>query len=61
MSRLEIFPDELFLNLFSYIPPTDLYHIWHGLNCRFRAILRSVRISFDLNENTDENTRALNY
>ncbi|CAF1429987.1 unnamed protein product [Rotaria sordida] len=61
MSRLEIFPDELFLNLFSYIPPTDLYHIWHGLNRRFCAILRSVRISFDLNENTDENTRALNY
>ncbi|CAF3296151.1 unnamed protein product [Rotaria sp. Silwood2] len=60
-SRLEIFPDELFLDLFSYISPTDLYHVWHSLNRRFSAIIRSVRVSFDLNENTDENTRALNY
>jgi hypothetical protein len=60
-SLLEIFPDELFLDLFSYIPPTELYHVWHGLNRRISAILRSVRISFDLTENTDENICALNY
>lgn len=61
LSRLEIFPDELFLDLFSYIPPIDLYHVWNGLNRRLSAIIRSVRISFDLVENTDANTRALNY
>jgi hypothetical protein len=60
-SRLEIFPDELFLDLFSYIPPTDLYHVWHGLNRRISAILRSVRISFDLTDNTAENIYALDY
>jgi hypothetical protein len=60
-SRLEIFPDELLLDLFSYIPPTELYHVWYGLNHRFSAILRSVRISFDLNENTDAHICALNY
>lgn len=61
LSQLEIFPDELFLDLFSYIPPTDLYRVWNGLNRRLSAILNSVRISFDLIENTDDNTRALNY
>ena len=60
-SQLEIFPDELFLDLFSYISPSELYHVWHGLNPRFNAILRSIRASFDLFENTDNNHRALNH
>jgi hypothetical protein len=60
-SQLEIFPDELFLDLFSYIPPRELYHIWFGLNHRINAILRSVRISFDLVENTQEIHRILKY
>jgi len=60
-SRLEIFPDELFLDLFSYIPPIELYHVWNGLNHRLNAILHSVQISFDLIENTDDNNHVLNY
>ena len=60
-SQLEIFPDELFLELFSYISPSELFHVWHGLNRRFNAILRSIRASFDLFENTDNNHRALNH
>lgn len=59
--RLEIFPDELFLDLFSYIPPVDLFRVWCGLNRRISAIIRSIRISFDLNEYTDANIRALDY
>ncbi|UJR23213.1 hypothetical protein I4U23_026232 [Adineta vaga] len=60
-SRLEVFPDELFLDLFSYIPSAELYHVWHGLNHRLSAIIRSVRISFDLNDNTESSIQALNY
>lgn len=61
LSRLEIFPDELFLELFSYISPIELYTIWYGLNHRLNAILRSVQISFDLTENTIVNHEILNY
>ncbi|CAF3303984.1 unnamed protein product [Rotaria socialis] len=61
ISQLEIFPDELFLDLFSYISPIDLYYAWHGLNCRISAIIRSIQISFDLIENSNENIRALDY
>jgi hypothetical protein len=61
LSRLEIFPDELFLDLFSYISSVELYLVWHGLNHRFNAILRSVRISFDLNEDPVYNNYILNY
>ena len=60
-TRLEIFPDELFLELFSYILPVELCHTWHGLNARFNAVLRSVRISFDLYEHSDAATHALNH
>jgi hypothetical protein len=60
-SRLEIFPDELFLDLFSYISPIELYYIWNNLNHRLSAIIRSVRISFDFIENTIDNNRVLNY
>jgi hypothetical protein len=60
-SHLEIFPDELFLELFSYISPRDLYYSWNGLNRRINGILRSVRISFDLIDNIDENYRILKY
>lgn len=61
LSRLEIFPDELFLELFSYIPPNELYTTWHNLNHRINAILQSVRISFDLIEYTNNNHEILNY
>jgi len=61
LSRLEILPDELFLDLFSYIPPIELYYVWNGLNNRLNAILRSVQISIDLFENTNDNNHVLNY
>ena len=61
ISQLEIFPDELFLDLFSYISPIDLYYVWHGLNRRISAIIRSIRISFDLIENSNETIRSLDY
>ena len=60
-SRLEILPDEIFLDLFSYIHPSELYHVWLGLNRRLSAIINSIRISFDLTENTIEYINALNY
>ncbi|CAF1283843.1 unnamed protein product [Adineta ricciae] len=60
-SRLEILPDELILDLFSYIPSIELYYTWYGLNRRLSAIIRSVKISFDLNDNTERTIHTLNY
>lgn len=60
-SQIEIFPDELFLELFSYIHPKDLFYSWNGLNRRINAILRSVSISLDFIENTDENYEIIKY
>jgi hypothetical protein len=60
-SRLEVFPDELFLHLFSYIPPIELYSGWTDLNRRLDAILRSVQISFELNDTNAVAIQTLNY
>lgn len=60
-SRIEIFPDELFLELFSYIAPLDLYRSWLNLNNRLRSITRSVKISFDLFENSSDVVETLNF
>ena len=60
-SQIEIFPDELFLELFSYIHPKDLFYSWNGLNRRINAILRSVSISLDFIENTDEIYQIIKY
>lgn len=60
-SQLEVFPDELFLDLFSYISPQDLYRCWRHLNSRLTAIIRSVRISFELNEDLQINQEIFDY
>ncbi|CAF1069727.1 unnamed protein product [Rotaria sordida] len=41
-STLEIFPDELFYELFEYIPLNDLYRIFFGLNKRINIILKNL-------------------
>lgn len=61
ISQLEIFPDELFLELFSYLSPIDLYQCWRHFNSRFLAIVRSVRIAFELIEDLNLNQEILNY
>ncbi|CAF4047201.1 unnamed protein product [Rotaria sordida] len=44
ISTLELFPDELFLELFSFINPIDLYHGFINLNSRLNNILNDIRI-----------------
>lgn len=41
-STLEIFPDELFFEIFEYIPLNDLYRAFFGLNKRFNIILKNL-------------------
>ena len=59
-SQLEIFPNELFLELFSYIPPRELHRTWSCLNRRFLEIFRAVQMSVVLLENHDDHLRILN-
>ncbi|CAF4914343.1 unnamed protein product [Rotaria sp. Silwood1] len=44
ISKLELFPDELFLELFSFIHPIDLYRGFINLNSRLNNILNDIRI-----------------
>jgi len=41
-STLEMFPDELFFELFEYIPINDLYRTFFGLNKRINHILKNL-------------------
>ncbi|CAF3388666.1 unnamed protein product [Rotaria socialis] len=41
-STLEMFPDELFFELFEYIPLNDLYRAFFGLNTRIDIILKNL-------------------
>jgi hypothetical protein len=41
-STLEIFPDELFFEIFEYIPINDLYRAFSGLNQRLNHILKNL-------------------
>lgn len=41
-STLEILPDELFFELFEYIPINDLYRTFFGLNQRINNILKNL-------------------
>jgi hypothetical protein len=41
-SILEIFPDELFFEIFEYIPINDLYRAFFGLNKRINHVLKTL-------------------
>ncbi|CAF4131072.1 unnamed protein product [Rotaria sp. Silwood2] len=42
-SKLEIFPNELLLEIFDYFELRDLYYSFSNLNIRFNKLLRSVK------------------
>ncbi len=54
LSTLEVFPDELFLELFSFIKPIDLFRGFVNLNSRLNRILNDTHICIDI-INDDEN------
>jgi len=54
LSTLEVFPDEIFLELFSFIKPIDLFRGFVNLNSRLNHILNDIHICIDI-INDDEN------
>lgn len=51
MINIERLPDELWLEIFSYVPYLDLFRCFTGLNQRINAILLSKRIKIQLKNN----------
>ena len=49
--NIERLPDELWLEIFSYIPYLDLFRCFIGLNQRIQSILNSKRIKLKLKSN----------
>ncbi|CAF1198098.1 unnamed protein product [Adineta ricciae] len=62
-STLEIFPDELFLELFSFIQPVDLYRAFRHLNQRLTRILHDIYICMHITSDDDDELQheCLNY
>jgi hypothetical protein len=61
-SRLEQFPDEIFLEIFKYISLHDLHHGFLKLNQRINHILHSVtELSLTLNTPDDINNEAVSF
>ncbi|UJR16951.1 hypothetical protein I4U23_003849 [Adineta vaga] len=60
---LEIFPDELFLELFSFIQPIDLYRGFINLNSRINHILNDTYICIHIinDDNSHDSQACLNY
>ena len=62
LSRLEYLPDEIFLEIFKYIPLHDLYHGFHNLNYRIDHVLRSLNeLSLTLNKPDDINDQVVSF
>jgi hypothetical protein len=59
-SHIELFPDELWLEVFAYNSPIDLYNAWRNLNSHINAILRSVCISIHIENKSDGNIHHKN-
>jgi hypothetical protein len=62
-STLEIFPTELFIELFSFIKPIDLYIGFLNLNSRINTILHSISIHIHIvnNEYYEQHKDSMNY
>jgi hypothetical protein len=53
VSRLELFPDEIFLELLSFIRPIDLYHAFVNLNSRLNYIINDIDICIHIINNKE--------
>lgn len=62
-SKLESFPDELFIELFSYIKPVDLYTGFVNLNYRIDAILHDIQIHISIDNDNQyvEHQQCMEY
>ena len=59
LTRIEDIPDELFFSIFSFTHPKDLLQGWFNLNSRLNAILHSIPISIEIQNNQDLNDNLL--
>lgn len=61
--ELEIFPDELFIELFSYMKPIDLYTGFLNLNSRINTILHDIQININIIDNNqyEQYKQCMNY
>ncbi|CAF2982810.1 unnamed protein product, partial [Rotaria sp. Silwood2] len=62
ISTLELFPDDIFLELFSFINPIDLYRGFINLNSRLNNILNDIRIRIYImnDDNCEEIIKHIN-
>ena len=60
MSNIELFSNELLIELFGYISPDDLYNIFLNQNSRFYSIIKSLKsLHLILKEDWDCNERSV--
>ncbi|CAF1414793.1 unnamed protein product [Adineta ricciae] len=59
LSRFELFPDEILLEIFQYIPLIDLFNTFTNLNYRFNFLLRSLQLGVDIHQNDSNNPNLL--
>ncbi|CAF1163175.1 unnamed protein product [Rotaria sordida] len=60
ITNIEMFPNELFIELFAYISPYDLYNTFSNLNFRFNSIIDSLRnLHFILEEDWDNKEHTI--
>ena len=58
ISTIEIFPNELFIELFEYLSPSELYQMFYNLNSRFNSMIKSLQhLHLILQEDWDTNER----
>jgi hypothetical protein len=54
-SSIELLPDELWLEVFTYTPLLDLHYAWRNLNSHIDAIIQSVSINVHINSKSNQN------
>jgi hypothetical protein len=60
LSSIEIFPNELLIELFEYISPYDLYNTFFNLNSRLNSIINSLKnLHLILQEDWDNKERFI--
>jgi len=60
LSRFELMPDELIIEIFEYISIIDLFNSFINLNFRLNYLLRNIHIGININQNEDKTKYLLN-
>lgn len=60
LSRFELIPDEIIMEIFQYIPLMDLFNGFFNLNFRLNYLLHHMRFGIYINQNEDSNKHLLN-